>query len=84
MTREAFEASRTLRGADFVGSPAEVVEKILFQYEVFHHQRTLLQFSVGTLPHRDLMRSIELFGAEVAPIVRRELARHEPVVGAAG
>jgi hypothetical protein len=34
----------------------------------------LLQFSVGTLPHRSIMRAIELFGTRVAPVVRRETA----------
>jgi probable LLM family oxidoreductase len=75
MTREAFDASRTLRGANFVGSPQEVVDKILFQHEIFGHQRFLLQISVGTLPHDRVMRSIELLGTEVAPAVRAELAR---------
>ncbi|HEV2150239.1 MAG TPA: LLM class flavin-dependent oxidoreductase [Longimicrobiaceae bacterium] len=75
MSREQFEGSRTLRGANFVGSPEEVVEKILFQHEIFGHQRFLLQFSVGTLPHEKVMRSIELFGTRVAPVVRRETAR---------
>jgi probable LLM family oxidoreductase len=75
MTREQFEASRTLRGATFVGSPEQVAEKILFQHQVFGHQRFMIQFSVGTLPHAQLMRSIELFGTKVAPVVRRELAR---------
>jgi alkanesulfonate monooxygenase SsuD/methylene tetrahydromethanopterin reductase-like flavin-dependent oxidoreductase (luciferase family) len=74
LERPSFDASRTLRGASFVGSPQEVVEKILFQHEIFRHRRFLLQFSVGTLPHRSIMRSIELFGTEVAPAVRRELA----------
>jgi probable LLM family oxidoreductase len=77
MTRQQFEASRTLRGANFVGSPEEVVEKILFQHQVFRHQRFLVQFSVGTLPHDKIMRSIELFGTRVAPAVRKE-------IGAAG
>lgn len=75
LTREAFDAGATLRGASFIGSPEQVVDKILFQHEVFHHDRTLLQFSVGSMPHRDLMRSIELFGTEVAPVVRAELSR---------
>ncbi|MDF2627083.1 MAG: luciferase [Symbiobacteriaceae bacterium] len=75
MTREQFEQSRTLRGANFVGSPGEVTEKILFQHEIFGHQRFLLQFSVGTLPHAQIMRSIELFGTKVAPVIRRETAR---------
>jgi probable LLM family oxidoreductase len=73
LTRAAFDASRTLRGASFVGSPEEVTEKILFQHEIFRHDRFLVQFSVGTMPHRRIMRSIELFGTRVAPVVRREL-----------
>jgi hypothetical protein len=50
-------------------------EKLLFQHEIFGHQRFLIQFSVGTLPHRSVMRSIELFGTEAAPAVREEIAR---------
>ena len=73
LSREAFEASRTLRGANFVGSPQEVVEKILFHHEVFGHQRVLLQLSVGSVPHGRLMRAIELLGTEVAPAVRSAL-----------
>jgi probable LLM family oxidoreductase len=74
MSRHDFDATRTLRGANFVGSPQEVVEKILFQHEIFGHDRFLMQMSVGTLPHASIMRSIELLGTEVAPVVRRELA----------
>jgi probable LLM family oxidoreductase len=75
LTRPSFDASRTLHGANFVGSPQEVIEKILFQHEIFGHDRTLLQFSVGTLPHATIMRSIELYGTEVAPVVRKEVER---------
>jgi len=57
-----------------VGSPQEVVEKILYQHEIFGHQRFLAQISVGTLPHRDVLRAIELFGTRVAPVVRRATA----------
>ena len=72
--RADYDAMRTLRGALFVGSPQEIVEKILFQHELFGHDRFLLQFTVGSMPHADVLRSIELFGTEVAPVVRRELA----------
>jgi probable LLM family oxidoreductase len=75
MTRAQFDASTTLRGANLVGSPQQVTEKILFQHERFGHDRFLIQLSVGTLPHRSLMRAIELFATEVAPVVRRELTR---------
>ena len=73
MTRSQFEASRTLRGANVVGSPQEVIDKILFQHEIFGHSRFLLQMSVGHIPHRKLLRSIELFATKVAPVVRKEL-----------
>jgi probable LLM family oxidoreductase len=69
--REAFEASRGLRGADAVGSPQEVIDKVLFQHELFGHDRFLLQMTVGSIPHAAVMRSIELLGTEVAPAVRK-------------
>ncbi len=75
ITREQYEGEATLRGANFVGSPQQVIEKILFQHEIFGHDRLLLQFGVGALPHDKMMRSIELLGAEVAPAVRAELSR---------
>jgi len=71
-TRARFEAERSPRGAMLVGSAQEVIDKLLFEYELFHNDRFLIQFSVGTMPHAKIMRSIELLGTEVAPVVRRE------------
>ncbi|HEU5101392.1 MAG TPA: LLM class flavin-dependent oxidoreductase, partial [Roseiflexaceae bacterium] len=73
MTREQFEALCSPRGALLVGSPAEVAEKILFEHELFGHQRFLAQISVGPLPHAKVLRAIELFGGAVAPAVRATL-----------
>ncbi|HSH74242.1 MAG TPA: LLM class flavin-dependent oxidoreductase [Longimicrobiales bacterium] len=70
-TRRHFETERELDGALFVGSPAQVAEKILFQHEIFGHDRFLIQLTVGPMPHADVMRAIELLGTEVAPAVRR-------------
>jgi alkanesulfonate monooxygenase SsuD/methylene tetrahydromethanopterin reductase-like flavin-dependent oxidoreductase (luciferase family) len=80
--RPDFDALRTLRGALVVGSPEQVVEKILFQHEVFGHQRFLAQISVGDLPHAKVLRSIELLGTEVAPAVRAEVARRTATAAA--
>jgi probable LLM family oxidoreductase len=80
LERPDFDASRTLHGAAFVGSPQEVVEKILFQHEIFGHERFLIQFSVGSVPHDRLLRSIELFGTEVAPAVRKAIPSQEGAV----
>lgn len=73
MSRAQYEASATLRGANFVGNPEQIVEKILFQHEIFQHQRFLIQLSVGTLPHSKVLRAIELLGTEIAPVVRKEI-----------
>jgi probable LLM family oxidoreductase len=75
MTRAQFDALTGLDGALAVGSPEQVAEKILFQHEVFGHDRYLMQSSLGAAPHREVLRSIELFGTEVAPVVRAEVAR---------
>lgn len=71
-TRAQFEASRTPKGALLVGSPQEVIDKIMYEYELFHHDRFLAQLSVGALPHDQLMHAIELLGTSVAPVVRNE------------
>jgi alkanesulfonate monooxygenase SsuD/methylene tetrahydromethanopterin reductase-like flavin-dependent oxidoreductase (luciferase family) len=75
MTQAGYDALRSPRGALAVGDPGEVAEKLLFEHELFGHRRYLAQMSVGAVAHRDVMRSIELFGTEVAPVVRAEVAR---------
>jgi probable LLM family oxidoreductase len=75
MTRDQYAGLAGLHGALVVGSPRQVAEKLLLQHEVFGHQRFLMQTSMGAVPHRDAMRSIELLGTEVAPVVRAEVAK---------
>lgn len=72
-TRRQFEAETGPDGALFVGGPEEVIEKILLQHELFKHDRFMLQLTVGPIPHSDVLRAIEIFGTQVAPVVRREL-----------
>jgi probable LLM family oxidoreductase len=74
-SREHFDAGRSPRGHLMIGSPHEVVEKILLQHAALGHQRYLMQMSVGTMPHAQTMRSIELLGTKVAPAVRNALKR---------
>jgi probable LLM family oxidoreductase len=78
MQRPSFDALRTPRGALAVGSPEQVVEKILYQHSIFGHQRFMAQMSVGSLEHAKVLRSIELFGTVVAPAVRAELGATAP------
>lgn len=75
MTRQQFEATRSKRGALLVGNVQEVTEKILWEQELFGLTRFLLHISVGTLPHKQVMRAIELLGTKVAPAVKKHLAK---------
>lgn len=83
LTRAAYEAAAALPGANFVGSPEQVVEKILFQHELFGHDRFCCQLTIGGIPHEGILRSIELLGREVAPVVREEVARRTGAAPAA-
>jgi probable LLM family oxidoreductase len=75
--RPEYEALRSPRGAVAAGSPEQVIEKILFEHELFANSRYVGQMSVGAVAHEDVMRSIELFGTAVAPAVRAEVARRQ-------
>ena len=76
-TRRQFEAERSPHGAMLLGSPQQVIDKILYEYDLFRMTRFLIQFSVGTLPHPVVMRAIELYGTKVAPVVRQETASRQ-------
>jgi probable LLM family oxidoreductase len=71
LTKQQFEQSRSPRGALMVGSVQQVIDKILYEHELFGNTRFLAQASVGNVPHKMIMRSIELFGTKVAPVVKK-------------
>lgn len=73
LSRHQFDYSRSKQGALAVGSPQEVIDKILYEYELFSNTRFLAQMSMGNMPHDKIMHSIELFGTKVAPTVRKEI-----------
>jgi probable LLM family oxidoreductase len=79
MRREHYEASATLRGANFLGTADDIIEKILFQHQIFGHQRLLLQLSVGSIHHDKVMHAIELLGTKVAPAVRAAITQRSTV-----
>lgn len=70
-TRAHFDVGRSKQGSLLVGSPQQVIDKILYEKELFGLDRFLLHVSVGTMPHAQVMHSIELFGSQVAPEVRK-------------
>src|SRR4051812_26044615 len=82
MTREQFERGSGPDGAIFVGSPETVAAKIVRVTRELGLSRFDLKYSLGTLPHEQLMEGIRLYGSEVAPLVRAELGAAVPVAAA--
>jgi probable LLM family oxidoreductase len=75
VTRDDFERFVRPEEGLAVGSPVQVVEKILYQYEMFGHHRFVAQIDIGGQPYSRVAEAIELLAAEVAPAVRREIKR---------
>jgi alkanesulfonate monooxygenase SsuD/methylene tetrahydromethanopterin reductase-like flavin-dependent oxidoreductase (luciferase family) len=64
-----------LRGPLICGSPEEAVEKILGFRDRFDHDLHLFHVDLGGLPFREVASTMELFAAEVAPVVHAETRR---------
>lgn len=73
LSRQQFEYSRSPKAALMVGSVQQVIDKILYEHELFGNTRFFAQASVGNVPHKMVMKSIELFGDKVAPVIRKEI-----------
>ncbi|QHL88352.1 LLM class flavin-dependent oxidoreductase [Nibribacter ruber] len=79
MSKEQYDLMRGSQGSLLVGSPQQVIDKILWEYELFGNTRFLLHISVGTMPHAQVMHAIELLGTVVAPAVRKAIGQKEGI-----
>lgn len=66
-------------GALLVGSPEDVARRIIDLHAALGHMRQFVQMDLGELSQRDYLRSIELLGTKVKPLVDAELPS-EPAV----
>ena len=74
-TRTQFDAVRGPTGALIIGDPERVAEKILYVNEVLGGlTRITFQMGVSALPRQKMLRSIELLGTRVVPIIKKEFA----------
>ncbi len=69
-TKMQYEGGRSKEGALFIGNAQEVADKILYVKEMFGLTRFIGHMDVGDPEHTIMMKSIELFGEKVAPIVK--------------
>jgi probable LLM family oxidoreductase len=75
LSRADYELAASLEGAYFVGSPQQIIDKLMYQHEMFGHQRFMAQIDIGGLPYSKVAQTIELLATEVAPVVRRATAK---------
>ena len=72
--RREFDHAAGPDGAVYVGSPATVAAKIVATVKALGLSRFDLKYSNGTLPHDLQMKSLELYGTKVVPLVREQLS----------
>jgi probable LLM family oxidoreductase len=71
ISRNDYEQLASPTGPLFVGSPQQIVDKIMYERELFGHQRFIVQIDIGGLPYAEVARVIELIATDVVPAVRR-------------
>jgi len=75
LSRTDFDQMASPDSGLFIGSPQEIIEKILYQHELFGHKRFIAQIDIGGLPYSKVAEAIELLATEVAPAVRRATSK---------
>jgi alkanesulfonate monooxygenase SsuD/methylene tetrahydromethanopterin reductase-like flavin-dependent oxidoreductase (luciferase family) len=78
ISRDVYAQLAGPEGALFVGSPQQIVDKLLYEYELFGHQRFLAQVDIGGLPYGEVARVIELIATDVMPVVQRATVKPHP------
>ncbi|MCR8842350.1 LLM class flavin-dependent oxidoreductase [Paenibacillus sp. SC116] len=73
--KQQFAQGADKRDTLVLGSPQEIIEKILYQHEIFGHQRYLAQLDFGGVPFDKVMKNIELIGTEILPAVKKYTAK---------
>ena len=68
-----YEKLASPEGALFVGSPQQIIDKILYEHRLFGHRRFIAQIDIGGLPYAKVADVIELLATEVMPVIRREI-----------
>ncbi|MGH3504827.1 MAG: LLM class flavin-dependent oxidoreductase [Nocardioidaceae bacterium] len=77
LSRPAFDAQTTPNTGLLVGSPQEVIDKLMTYHELYGLNRAIIQMGFGGVPQKEHLAAIERLGTEVAPVIRREVAAQE-------
>ncbi|WP_156291349.1 LLM class flavin-dependent oxidoreductase [Oceanobacillus salinisoli] len=69
--KQQFAQGADTRNVMNIGSPQQIIEKILYQYEVFGHQRYIAQMDFGGVSFENLKKNIDLIGTEILPAIKK-------------
>lgn len=69
--KQQFTNAVDYRDALMIGSPQQIIEKMLYQYELFGQQRFMAQIDFGGVPFDKIEKNIELIATEIMPAVRK-------------
>lgn len=72
--KQQFAQGADKRDVMNIGSPQQIIEKILYQHELFGHQRYIAQMDFGGVPFDKLKKNIEIIGTEILPAIRKYTA----------
>jgi probable LLM family oxidoreductase len=75
LLREDYERLLSPTGPLFVGSPQQIIDKILYEHEMFRHNRYMAQIDIGGLPYGKVANAIELLATDVLPAVRKAVTQ---------
>ncbi|MFL0401283.1 LLM class flavin-dependent oxidoreductase [Bacillus nitratireducens] len=73
--KQQFTNAVDYRDALMIGSPQQIIEKMLYQYELFGQQRFMAQIDFGGVPFDKIEKNIELIATEIMPAVRKHIAK---------
>lgn len=72
--KQAFAHSQDKTSIINVGSAQQIIEKLLYQHEMFGQQRYIAQIDFGGVPFDKIQKNIEIIGSEILPAIRKYTA----------
>lgn len=73
--KQQFAQAPDTRDALMVGSTQQIIEKLLYQYELYGMQRFMAQLDFGGVPFDKIMKNIEIIGEEIIPAIKKYTAK---------
>lgn len=73
MSKQGYMSALDIRNAMLIGSPETIIEKIIYQYETYGHDRQFFQLDIGGMPFKEVKRMIKTLGEVILPKVKEKL-----------